>query len=72
MKPSQPEPTAEAMQTQPPSSSRFPAETEQRACPPGVIPADLLFHGSQEILIGLNSETYRLRITRNGKLILTK
>ena len=72
MKPSQPEPAAEAMQTQPPSSSRFPPEPGQWVCPPDVIPADLLFHGSQEILIGLNSETYRLRITRNGKLILNK
>lgn len=72
MKPAQPEPAAEAMQTQPPSSSRFPAGSGQRTCPPGVIPADHLFQGSQEILIGHNSETYRLRITRNGKLILTK
>lgn len=36
------------------------------------IPADLLFRGRQEILIGHHGETYRLRITRNGKLILTK
>ncbi len=36
------------------------------------IPAALLFRGRQEILIGHHGETYRLRITRNGKLILTK
>lgn len=36
------------------------------------IPATFLFRGRQEILIGHHGETYRLRITRNGKLILTK
>lgn len=39
---------------------------------PGVIPADSLFQGSQEILIRHNGEHYRLRITKSGKLILTK
>jgi hemin uptake protein HemP len=39
---------------------------------PDCIPATLLFRGRQEILIGHHGETYRLRITRNGKLILTK
>jgi hemin uptake protein HemP len=72
MKPDQPEPADQAMQAQPPSSIRFPAEPGQRPCPPGVIPADLLFQGNREVLIGHNSETYRLRITKNGKLILTK
>ena len=71
MKPAQPEPAAEAMQTQPPAS-RSPAESGQPTCPPGVIPSGHLFQGGQEILISHNSETYRLRITRNGKLILTK
>ena len=49
-----------------------PPESGQRSHPPTPIPADRLFQGSQEIQIIHNSETYRLRITRNGKLILTK
>jgi hemin uptake protein HemP len=49
-----------------------PVETGQATCQLGAIPADLLFRGSQEILITHNGEIYRLRITRNGKLILTK
>lgn len=39
---------------------------------PPPIPTDFLFRGRQEILIAHNGEHYRLRITRNGKLILTK
>jgi hypothetical protein len=42
------------------------------ACPPNTIPAKLLFQGGQEVLIGHGSDIYRLRITKNGKLILTK
>lgn len=38
----------------------------------GVVPADSLFQGSQEILIRHNGDHYRLRITKSGKLILTK
>ena len=34
--------------------------------------ANQLFRESQEVLIDHNGETYRLRITKNGKLILTK
>ena len=55
-----------------PLSDRLPAEPGQRTCPPDAVPADLLFRGRQEILIGHKGETYRLRITRNDKLILTK
>jgi hemin uptake protein HemP len=33
--------------------------------------ADLL-HGAREILIQHDEKTYRLRVTRNGKLILIK
>lgn len=40
--------------------------------PPDPIPTHRLFEGRQEILIAHGDETYRLRITRNGKLILTK
>ncbi len=31
-----------------------------------------LFHGAREVVIRHGSEEYRLRITRSGKLILTK
>ena len=51
---------------------RLPVEPGQHPCPPDAIQAGLLFQGSQEILIAHNGETYRLRITKNGKLILTK
>jgi len=53
-------------------SPPLPTEPGQRNCPPEILRADLLFHGSQEILIDHKGETYRLRITKNGKLILTK
>jgi hemin uptake protein HemP len=52
--------------------SRQPGATGQGKHSPASIPASRLFQGSQEILIDHNSETYRLRITKNGKLILTK
>jgi len=70
MKLDQPEPAVSQANASP--SIRFTVESGQRFCPPDVIPADLLFSGNQEILIGHNRETYRLRITKNGKLILTK
>lgn len=47
-------------------------EDAQRGQTTEFVPADRLFQGNQEILIGHNGETYRLRITKNGKLILTK
>lgn len=72
MKPDQPEPDADALQTQTPFSIRCPAEAGQRTLPPGAIPTDFLFQGNQEILISHHGEHYRLRITKNGKLILTK
>lgn len=53
-------------------STRTPAEPGTRVVPPGAIPTPVLFQGSQEVLISHNGEHYRLRITRNGKLILTK
>ncbi|NBC23206.1 MAG: hemin uptake protein HemP [Gammaproteobacteria bacterium] len=36
------------------------------------LPATDLFRGKREIRIEYRGETYRLRITRNDKLILTK
>jgi hemin uptake protein HemP len=53
-------------------SSRQPAEPGKRTLPSGAIPTDFLFQGGQEVLISHGGERYRLRITRNGKLILTK
>lgn len=61
-----------SMQTTPLSSIRPPVEPGMRTFPSGAIPTDFLFQGAQEILIAHNGEHYRLRITRNGKLILTK
>ena len=52
--------------------SRLPNKTAPLVLPTDIVPADRLFQGSQEILIGHNGDTYRLRITKNGKLILTK
>ncbi|HQT32024.1 MAG TPA: hemin uptake protein HemP [Thiobacillus sp.] len=53
-------------------ASRHPVEPATRSLPPGAIPTAFLFQGTQEILIDHNGEHYRLRITKNGKLILTK
>jgi len=39
---------------------------------PSVIASDLLFDKQDEVLIIHQGEQYRLRRTRNGKLILTK
>lgn len=55
-----------------PLSTDSPTAPGHKPAPPGIIPTDALFRGSQEILISHNGEHYRLRITKNGKLILTK
>jgi hemin uptake protein HemP len=60
------------MNDTPPFCLRLPDEPGHQPCPADALPADLLFRGRQEILIAHQGETYRLRITRNGKLILTK
>ncbi|MBI3431828.1 MAG: hemin uptake protein HemP [Hydrogenophilales bacterium] len=52
--------------------SRLPAGAGQQPPSQVGIPASLLFQGSQEILINHHGEIYRLRLTRNNKLILTK
>lgn len=38
----------------------------------GTVSAELLFRGAKEIVIRHHGDDYRLRITRNDKLILTK
>lgn len=53
-------------------SDRQALQVAQRPSLPDTVPAELLFRGRQEILIRHNGEHYRLRITKSGKLILTK
>lgn len=55
-----------------PAAFRPSVEPGQQSCPLGTFPADQLFQGRQEVLIAHQGETYRLRITKNSKLILTK
>jgi hemin uptake protein HemP len=64
MKPGQPDLTR--------STQCIATQADARARLPDPIPADRLFEGRQEIQIAHGDETYRLRITKNGKLILTK
>jgi len=54
------------------ATQRTATDPNARARLPDPIPADRLFEGRQEIQIAHRDETYRLRITRNGRLILTK
>lgn len=72
MKPDQPEADVDTMPIMTPTSLRPPSESAQRTHAPGTFQTDALFQGNQEILINHNGENYRLRITKNGKLILTK
>ena len=65
-------PTLDPLQTRPDLVSRASHPSGQRSFPPSPIPAECLFQGSHEIQISHQGERYRLRITRNGKLILTK
>ena len=60
------------MPRKPGTDSNASAEAESRSLSAGAITTTLLFQGSQEILISHNGEPYRLRITKNGKLIPTK
>lgn len=48
--------------------------TEQTPAPAPspIVKSEELLRGGQEIIITHQGETYRLRITRNNKLILTK
>lgn len=52
--------------------SRLPGKIENRSCPGTIVQANQLFRENQEVLIDHKGETYRLRITKNDKLILTK
>lgn len=46
--------------------------TSGRGVPPPGYSAEALFAGASEIWIRHEQDIYRLRMTRNGKLILTK
>lgn len=47
-------------------------EESPRSNAPVIIDAEDLFAGDREVRLIFRSEEYRLRITRNSKLILTK
>lgn len=51
-----------------------PPDASEAASPlaPKSVRSDELLHGQRELLIIHEHEVYRLRVTRNGKLILTK
>lgn len=53
-------------------SDRATPQPPLRAQAPAGLSTEMLFRGAQEILIVHKGEQYRLRITRNDKLILTK
>lgn len=42
------------------------------AAPPASLRSEVLLAGQREVLIIHAQDVYRLRVTRNGKLILTK
>ena len=44
----------------------------RRACQPNVVRSEQLLQGGREVIILHNDESYRLMVTRNGKLILQK
>jgi hemin uptake protein HemP len=53
--------------------ARLERRSDHEACSiASVIDSHSLFRGRQEVCIVHNGETYRLRVTRNGKLILNK
>lgn len=46
--------------------------TRKSPSSPQCVDSTALFHGTRELVIAHNDNTYYLRITRNEKLILTK
>ena len=58
------------------SEETRPLEQQSGSVPPSEVPrtvhSDELLQGARELLIRHGEETYRLRLTRNGKLILQK
>lgn len=62
------------MKSDPVTHETFTARTAKfdSTSSPGAVSAELLFRGAKEIVIRHQGDDYRLRITRNDKLILTK
>jgi hemin uptake protein HemP len=56
----------------PPPADRASPDTRSLPSVPQTIAAARLFNGQTEVFIEHDGQTWRLRITRNGKLILTK
>lgn len=52
--------------------SRLPGKIENHSCPGNIVRSNQLFQNTQEVLLDHNGEPYRLRVTKNDKLILTK
>ncbi len=48
-----------------------PESTPQRSPVPAKVPSEMLLGSRRELVITHNGRDYRLRITQNGKLILT-
>jgi hemin uptake protein HemP len=55
-----------------PSAAQHDPQRDSHREPPRCLHSEDLFGGQPEILIVHEGETYRLRVTRNGKLILHK
>jgi hemin uptake protein HemP len=59
-----------------PSAATQPPQQQEHAAPDShavpTVDSQALFEGHRELLIQHHGECYRLRITRQGKLILTK
>ncbi|WP_439595649.1 hemin uptake protein HemP [Falsiroseomonas sp.] len=49
-----------------------PLDTPAPPLPPATVPSTELLRGARELLIQHHGDTYRLRLTSNDKLILTK
>ncbi|MBL4720601.1 MAG: hemin uptake protein HemP [Alphaproteobacteria bacterium] len=48
------------------------ADVSGRAAPIKIYPSEELLSGAREVIIDHDGKHYRLRSTKNGKLILTK
>ncbi len=54
------------------TEDRLPSATSEGSAPPRRLNSADLFKGDREIHIQHEEKIYRLQVTRNGKLILTK
>jgi hemin uptake protein HemP len=55
-----------------PPTSSYVMPTAPASSAPRVVPSTALFEGQRELIIQHGSDSYRLRVTASGKLILTK